>query len=147
MHPKYQDNLKYKGPLINDIALAELETEVSFKMCIVTGFGRTSGGSRQSTTLRKANVTIVDYKTCTQIYRPGTLTAQNVCAGSKEQGSCRGDSGGPLVCQEYGKYYLAGVVSFGKKSCRRTQVYAKVDIFRNWIKETKNTFTNDDDYY
>lgn len=166
MHPKYQDNLKYKGPLINDIALAELETEVSFndymkpvclpksnikfgpnKMCIVTGFGRTSGGSRQSTTLRKANVTIVDYKTCTQIYRPGTLTAQNVCAGSKEQGSCRGDSGGPLVCQEYGKYYLAGVVSFGKKSCRRTQVYAKVDIFMNWIKETKNTFTNDDDDY
>ena len=160
MHPNYQNYLKSGGPLINDIALVELESEVSFndnmkpvclpksntnfapgKICTVTGFGRTSGGL-PSTTLRKANVAIVDNRKCAQKHGYRKVLAQNVCAGNRQQGSCNGDSGGPLVCQKNGKFYLTGVVSFGNKACDDTAVYAKVAFFMDWIKQTMNFVTN-----
>ena len=108
------------------------------KVCTVTGFGLLQEGGRQSTKLMQANVPIVDRETCKKSYRG--LTDNMICAGKTGGGvdACQGDSGGPFVCSTEGKYYLAGVVSFGRGCARRNYpgVYANVKKLRGWIDTT-----------
>ncbi|MCL4125609.1 UNVERIFIED_CONTAM: hypothetical protein GTU68_027589 [Idotea baltica] len=66
-----------------------------------------------------------------------------ICAGWKEgrKDSCKGDSGGPLLRQSQdGKWYVYGLVSFGKGCARRgfPGVYTKVNHFKQWIIDTIN---------
>ena len=144
----------------NDIALVELESEVEFNdnmkpvclptrssnfrdgtMCTVTGFGAIREGGPQAQTLMKANVPIVNRQKCSQNY--GRISELKICAGY-DQGridSCQGDSGGPLVCPQNGKFYLAGVVSYGIGCARPGYpgVYANVKALIHWIETTKSS--------
>jgi len=64
-----------------------------------------------------------------------------LCAGSAVGGrdSCDGDSGGPLTVRgNDGKFYLAGVVSWGI-GCgepRQPGVMTRVELFTDWIRAT-----------
>jgi len=63
----------------------------------------------------------------------------HLCAGEGREGAsggCNGDSGGPLVCEDGGRWYLHGAVSFGKKYCPTTAytVFSRVYSYVNWIK-------------
>lgn len=153
-HPNY-DKTTYDY----DIALLELEREVEFndfmkpvclprgdinfeagKMCTVTGFGTIREGGPQATALMKANVPLIAMSECKKSY---SMTSNGerlkVCAGYAEGriDSCQGDSGGPLVCQEGGKFYLTGVVSYGKGCARPGYpgVYANVKKLLEWIRQ------------
>lgn len=60
----------------------------------------------------------------------------HVCAGGWQRGQdvCGGDSGGPLTCRETnGKWYLRGVTSLGDMLCRSYGIFAKVNLFKEWI--------------
>ena len=154
-HPGYS-----KRTHDDDIALVELQSEVSFndymkpvclpkgkihfeprKMCTVTGFGTIREGGPQATKLMKADVPLIDMRDCKRKYYMTPHGEKvKVCAGYAGGGidSCQGDSGGPLVCQEGGKFYLTGVVSYGAGCARpgKPGVYAKVESLMQWIEQT-----------
>lgn len=161
LHPKYEDLSAQRLLANNDIALVELESEVSFndymkpvclptgninfeagKMCTVTGFGSVKEGELQAKTLRKANVEIVNNVRCARRYGP-TVLNQTVCAGRARGGEdqCRGDSGGPLVCQMKETFFLTGVVkgSIGCGLPGTPAVYTKVSSYMDWIQNTTST--------
>ncbi|XP_070533547.1 prostasin-like [Ptychodera flava] len=86
--------------------------------CYVTGWGLQSNSSeKQPDILQKAEVPILADSECRSKFGESSYSAGMICAGytkGEYKGSYKGDSGGPLVCQmEDGKWYLAGVVSYG----------------------------------
>jgi len=106
------------------------------KKCWVTGFGRLSSGGSSPRVLMQVDVPIVSQSTCKRSYG-SSIHDSMICAGLGRGGkdSCQGDSGGPLVCEQGGKYYLEGVVSWGHgcASPGKYGVYARVRYLRQWI--------------
>ena len=64
-----------------------------------------------------------------------------ICTEELPKAACHGDSGGPLVVRnQYGKYSLLGLVSFGTtpgKCARSPDVYTRVSYFSEWIEKNK----------
>ncbi|KAM4611939.1 transmembrane protease serine 6 [Polymixia lowei] len=106
-------------------------------LCWVTGWGALREGGSISNTLQKVDVRLVSEEACVRSYGH-LVTPRMLCAGyrSGEKDACQGDSGGPLVCQEpSGRWFLAGVVSWGK-GCGRPDyygVYTRITKFTSWI--------------
>ncbi|XP_039878650.1 suppressor of tumorigenicity 14 protein homolog [Simochromis diagramma] len=142
----------------SDIALMELDTRVSLTqhirpICLpsstyffpsgqeawITGWGTTLQGGTATAILQKAEVKIINSWLCNILlnYR---VTGNMLCAGVLSGGvdTCKGDSGGPLsVANSRGRFFLAGVTSWGK-GCARIYapgVYTRVTKYRSWIKQ------------
>ena len=103
---------------------------------LVSGFGHTEEGGQPAQTLQEANVPVVSEEQCKSSYREIDHLKQ-ICAGADIGGidSCQGDSGGPFAANVSGRYYLAGVVSFGY-GCGRAGfpgVYTRVEHYLTWI--------------
>ncbi|XP_068221686.1 venom protease-like [Palaemon carinicauda] len=114
------------------------------KSLTVVGWGRTSFENRATSKVpMQAQVPIVNRNTCFRAYqrlRNKPLVDDKVlCAGVGGQDSCNGDSGGPLnyLALPQGRFYLAGVVSFGVECARPDYpgVYTRVTKFLNWIQQ------------
>lgn len=101
----------------------------------IYGWGSTGENNHASTTLREADIGILDDRECSDAYgeryRPGAM----VCAGRTEGGvdACQGDSGGPLVTG--GR--LIGLVSFGDGCARpgKPGVYTRVAAHQPELRE------------
>lgn len=141
-----------------DIAMMQLDKAISFTdtikpVCLpspsydfpvgdsvwITGWGATrEGASSGSTILQKAQVRIINSTVCDSLMN-GRLTSRMTCAGVLSGGvdACQGDSGGPMSYNNKGRYFLAGVVSWGDGCARRNKpgIYSTVTKFRGWIKE------------
>ncbi|XP_066297658.1 mannan-binding lectin serine protease 1-like isoform X1 [Branchiostoma lanceolatum] len=113
---------------------------------VVTGWGRTSNvfGSEPGT-LQEVEVPVVDQEECVSAYEGDyPVTGNMMCAGLRVGGkdSCDGDSGGPLLFQDPDttRFYVAGIVSWGQPGecgrARKYGVYARVENFVQWIKDT-----------
>ncbi|XP_047434013.1 transmembrane protease serine 6 isoform X2 [Mugil cephalus] len=108
-------------------------------LCWVTGWGALQEGGKASNLLQKVDVRLVSEEACVRSYGH-TVSPRMLCAGyrSGEKDACQGDSGGPLVCQEpSGRWFLAGVVSWGK-GCGRPDyygVYTRITRLTDWIKQ------------
>ena len=60
-----------------------------------------------------------------------------MCAGHEFGGrdACQGDSGGPLMLNDYGVWYLIGIVSAGYSCAKQYQpgIYHRVSSSSDWI--------------
>uniref|UniRef100_A0A1B6CLR2 Peptidase S1 domain-containing protein n=1 Tax=Clastoptera arizonana TaxID=38151 RepID=A0A1B6CLR2_9HEMI len=96
----------------------------------------------QSTVLKTLKVPVFTDLECKETFSHlAVIGKEQLCAGGVVgHDSCSGDSGGPLMkvfhIDNYPKYYLIGVVSFGAKYCGETDkpgVYIRVSYFVKWI--------------
>ncbi|KPP74300.1 suppressor of tumorigenicity 14 protein-like [Scleropages formosus] len=107
--------------------------------CWVTGWGTLREGGRLAQILQKAEVKIINDTVC-NIVTEGQVTSRMLCSGFLAGGvdACQGDSGGPLVCrEESGKWFQAGIVSWGEGCARRNKpgVYSRLTKLRDWIRQ------------
>lgn len=107
--------------------------------CWVTGWGAMREGGRKAQVLQKASVKIINDSVCNTVTE-GQVTSRMLCSGFLAGGvdACQGDSGGPLACfEESGKWFQAGIVSWGEGCARRNKpgIYTRVTKLAGWIKE------------
>ncbi|GFT08052.1 proclotting enzyme [Nephila pilipes] len=115
-------------------------TNLTHKTSYVTGFGTTSFNGASSDVLMEASFDIQGQELCRKAYeRELNITEEYLCAGMMDgsKDSCQGDSGGPLVTTgKENKYYLVGIVSFGKLCAQPGYpgVYTRVTKYLDWLR-------------
>ncbi|XP_072453613.1 prostasin isoform X1 [Notamacropus eugenii] len=159
-HPNYVEEGSQ-----GDIALLQLKSPVTFSRyirpvclpaanvsfpnglhCTVTGWGNihSSVSLPSPKILQQLEVPLISRETCNCLYNikpdpeePHVIQPDMVCAGFVQGGkdACQGDSGGPLSCPVEGRWFLAGVVSWGD-ACgapNRPGVYTLTANYASWI--------------
>uniref|UniRef100_A0A182NZ25 Peptidase S1 domain-containing protein n=1 Tax=Anopheles dirus TaxID=7168 RepID=A0A182NZ25_9DIPT len=158
-HPEYKQTSHY-----NDIALLKLNRKVIFspyirpiclplqstisqKRAIATGWGAIGYGLEQSSALLKVTLDLFKFDDCKDLFEPtrklrtGLNVSTQMCAGSRNSSkdTCQGDSGGPLQVYNdanvYCTYTVIGVTSFGQ-NCGLAgvpAVYTFVFPYLTWI--------------
>uniref|UniRef100_A0A4W6CUB6 complement subcomponent C1r n=1 Tax=Lates calcarifer TaxID=8187 RepID=A0A4W6CUB6_LATCA len=144
---KLQDPITF-NPSIMPICLpAEDATYVTGTMGLVSGFGVTEENKIRKLTnkLKYVNLPVVDQGVCsrsiTSLKRARanipSLTNNMFCAGVPEGGkdSCQGDSGGPYALNDNGRFWAAGIVSWGVDCGKQGMygVYTRVTSYVDWI--------------
>uniref|UniRef100_A0A673BR03 trypsin n=1 Tax=Sphaeramia orbicularis TaxID=375764 RepID=A0A673BR03_9TELE len=112
------------------------------KECVISGWGATENQT-YSSQLLNARVLMISQERCRAPHIYGSVLDNSMlCAGILQGGtdSCQGDSGGPLVCEQDGKHYISGVVSWGDGCGQQNKpgVYANVYNFKDWITSKMN---------
>ncbi|GFX86002.1 proclotting enzyme [Trichonephila clavipes] len=114
--------------------------DLTGKTSTVTGFGTIAFNGPSSDVLMEASFDIQDQEYCRRAYiRELNITEEYMCAGTADgsKDSCQGDSGGPLVTVgKENRYYLVGVVSFGKLCAQPGYpgVYTRVTKYLTWLR-------------
>ncbi|XP_050537071.1 ovochymase-1-like isoform X2 [Daktulosphaira vitifoliae] len=116
-------------------------------VCITTGWGKVKENGPLSGKLRQIKVSVHNASICKDKYEPAVpITDGHLCAGNLDTNGgrpCVGDSGGPLQCSgPDGRWYLAGLISFGS-GCSRPgfpDVYTKLSYHLIWIIEQINKY-------
>lgn len=146
----------------NDVAVLTMERPVKFNkfvrpVCLpygddfktrdlngyhafVTGWGTTAFNGESSDVLKEAQIKIWDEESCKKAFQKEVpISSVYLCAGdgNGRQDSCQGDSGGPLVLPDDGRFFLIGVVSFGKRCATvgYPGVYTRLTEFLPWLSE------------
>ncbi|KAK3099474.1 hypothetical protein FSP39_005001 [Pinctada imbricata] len=147
---KHANYNKGQGTYPNDIALLELDSPVTSTVaktitianegskfeeqnCVISGWGRLSGGGSVPDDLQAVNMTVLSNSECSSAWRSNILDSQ-VCVHLRfGYSACNGDSGGPLVCGNT----LVGATSWGSSTCSGTypSVYTRVSSFRDWMRQ------------
>lgn len=112
----------------------------------IMGWGLTSDGGFQPTTLLAADVIRFDTAQCRINYNNADLITDNMfCAEEDGIDACQGDSGGPIMIK--GTNVQVGITSWGTGCANATfpGVYARIDRGYSWIEETICTDLNPDD--
>lgn len=98
-----------------------------------------------SDVLLTLTVPVYEHSSCVSNYQATVLiTGKQMCAGGViGKDSCMGDSGGPLMSpisiDAPPRYFVVGIVSFGRKMCADTDspgIYTHVFQYMKWILDT-----------
>ncbi|KAG8513569.1 LOW QUALITY PROTEIN: Polyserase-2, partial [Galemys pyrenaicus] len=137
------------GPAVQPVCLPRASHRFAHgRTCWATGWGDVQEEDPLPLpwVLQEVELKLLGEATCQCLYsRPGpfNLTFQlfpgMLCAGypAGRKDTCQGDSGGPLVCEEGGRWYQAGITSFGFGCGRRNRpgVFTAVASYEAWIRE------------
>lgn len=137
------------GPAVRPVCLPRASHRFAHgAACWATGWGDIQEDDRLPLpwVLQEVELRLLGEAACQCLYsRPGpfNLTFQllpgMLCAGYPEgrRDTCQGDSGGPLVCEEGGRWFQAGITSFGFGCGRRNRpgVFTAVAPYEAWIRE------------
>nr|XP_017193258.2 polyserase-2 [Oryctolagus cuniculus] len=137
------------GPAVRPICLPRASHRFAHgTACWATGWGDVQEADPLPFpwVLQEVKLRLLGEAACQCLYsRPGpfNLTFQllpgMLCAGYAEgrRDTCQGDSGGPLVCEEGGRWFQAGITSFGFGCGRRNRpgVFTAVAPYEAWIRE------------
>ncbi|XP_068227588.1 serine protease 7-like [Palaemon carinicauda] len=164
MHEEYGEPFGCRN--CNDIALLRLSRTVQFNqvndvqpVCLPQNLQRDLGfsqsefdrreawvagwGTTDSTEIRQADVLQqvqlpFNSALCSIDLRVFPNPNMALCAGGRQQDTCRGDSGGPLVMANVGElnYYVVGIVSRGPVVCGANNtggIYTNINFYVPWI--------------
>uniref|UniRef100_A0A8C9C1Q7 Polyserase-2 n=1 Tax=Phocoena sinus TaxID=42100 RepID=A0A8C9C1Q7_PHOSS len=137
------------GPTVRPVCLPRASHRFAHgTACWATGWGDVQEADPLPLpwVLQEVELRVLGEAACQCLYsRPGpfNLTFQllpgMLCAGYPEgrRDTCQGDSGGPLVCKEGGRWFQAGITSFGFGCGRRNRpgVFTAVAPYEAWIRE------------
>ncbi|XP_074509447.1 complement C1r subcomponent-like protein [Sebastes fasciatus] len=147
---KIQDPITFNSSVMPICLPAEGATYFTGTMGLVSGFGITETDKRRILTnkMKYVQVPVVEQLACSDSitelkkkrdYVP-VLTNNMFCAGVPEGGkdSCQGDSGGPYALRDDGRFWAAGIVSWGFDCGQRGTygVYTRVTNYIDWINKT-----------
>nr|ABU63968.1 Ca2+-dependent complex C1R/C1S subunit [Perca flavescens] len=147
---KMQDVITFNSSIMPICLPADGATYVTGVMGLVSGFGITESAGRQVLTskMNYVQLPVVDQETCSKSITSLKTTRDNVpslsnnmfCAGVPEGGqdSCQGDSGGPYALRDDGRFWAAGIVSWGVDCGKQGTygVYTRVTNYMEWINKT-----------
>jgi len=131
-HPSYNHSqirndigiimLSKDAPVPHLGVLKHMSSSFIGKKLFFVGYGRTGGYSNASGRKRAVWIQVTRVNSTTFTYsEPGRNT-------------CQGDSGGPALHQDaQGRYYVAGVTSYGDANCRRYGVDTRVDRYLDFV--------------
>ncbi|XP_054477310.1 uncharacterized protein LOC129109306 [Anoplopoma fimbria] len=144
---KMQDSVTFNSSIMPICLPAEGATYITGTMGLVSGFGITE---KQILTnkMKYVQLPVVAQETCsdsiTMLKKKSnnipSLTNNMLCAGVPEGGrdSCHGDSGGPYAIRDDGRFWAAGIVSWGVDCGKQGTygVYTRVTNYVDWINKT-----------
>ena len=156
IHPSYQSaNVDYDylvmrldSPVDTQPVLLNEEgsVPVNGEELTVIGYGTTTEGGFQSSTLQQVVLNYIPTDACNVNYEGQINGATMLCAGvGGGKDSCQGDSGGPLVVRSGSAFTQVGIVSWGY-GCADPAfpgVYSRVSGEVNWIKTQICTLSSD----
>lgn len=137
------------GPTVSPICLPGTSSDYNPSegdLGMISGWGRTERRFNVIH-LRGAKLPVTSLEKCQQVKAENpkarsidyVFTDNMICAGEKGVDSCEGDSGGafalPVPNAKDPKFYVAGLVSWGKK-CGTYGIYTKVKNYMDWILKT-----------
>ncbi|KAK4887575.1 hypothetical protein RN001_003846, partial [Aquatica leii] len=133
---------------VNTICLPSEKQTFIGQACWVAGWGQTDYvmSSMPSPEKRQVQVPVVNFQTCYASMSSGSVLGENarkfldpageLCAGGQgSRDACMHDGGAPLVCEVAGRFFVSGIVLWGK-GCGIPGVYgvyANVTHYVNWI--------------
>lgn len=131
----YQDNIK-------PICLPQKDASFLGRTSYVAGWGALEAGSKlRPKVLQNVAVPVIANSVCESWHRKRGINIrihdEMMCAGYEYGGrdACQGDSGGPLMLNNYGVWYLIGIVSAGYSCAKQYQpgIYHRVSSSSDWI--------------
>ncbi|XP_058461900.1 venom serine protease-like [Malaya genurostris] len=97
----------------------------------VAGWGTTSFGGQQSTTLRRATLNVIANENCNVQY----VNSKKLCTYAPGKDTCQFDSGGPLYLRGVQNMYTIGIISYGGVCAGSTpSVNTRITAFLDWIR-------------
>ncbi|KAL9702320.1 hypothetical protein quinque_005838 [Culex quinquefasciatus] len=96
----------------------------------VAGWGTTSFGGPQSTTLLKTTLDVIANGNCPVQY----VNSKKICTFTPGKDTCQFDSGGPLYLRGVQRMYTIGIVSYGGACAAATpSVNTRITAYLDWI--------------